>query len=317
MNICFSPTGNKSRLVVFAALLVVWSTRGLVATEPTGQIEPPPWARQYKDGEKIHYHMKASNRGRTDTRVYEVDATGEVKKDTEGKFYEEFTWTHLLINKEAVVLSPSTTNFRQQLALPKVAQPADFMKIFVAMGKLGELDPALIGPVADLTTFYVDMLFCSQFGREVKVGEHRSIPMGGRPNSWADGNYIILGEDSIDFECSVKELDLLHQTATLLIKHLPPPVSQIKLPAEWMRARVADTANNWVEVRKNTHGTYTAAVGVETFDVEVKVSLADGRIISAQMDNPVEVLERECADAALTQAGDPVRYQIFRHIEIE
>lgn len=33
------------------------------------------------------------------------------------------------------------------------------------------------------------------------------------------------------------------------------------------------------------------------------------------MDNPLEVLQRECTDESLTVCGDPIRYQIRRNIE--
>jgi len=46
------------------------------------------------------------------------------------------------------------------------------------------------------------------------------------------------------------------------------------------------------------------------------VSLGDGKIISGKIDNPVEVLERNCSDLTLTVCGAPVRYQILRQIEI-
>jgi hypothetical protein len=45
--------------------------------------------------------------------------------------------------------------------------------------------------------------------------------------------------------------------------------------------------------------------------------LADGRILSATEHNPVEVLQRECQDAALVTCGEPVRFQILRQIEIK
>jgi hypothetical protein len=69
-------------------------------------------------------------------------------------------------------------------------------------------------------------------------------------------------------------------------------------------------------VKKNGNGTYSAGVGKETFEVRIKVSLLDGRILSARMDNPVEVLERECADATLATGGDTIHYEIRRQIEI-
>ena len=104
--------------------------------------------------------------------------------------------------------------------------------------------------------------------------------------------------------------------ATVLMRHVPPAKPLIKLPAEWMRVPVGDTANNWVEVERNQDGTFSARVGKETFDVEIKVDVASGRIVSGRLDNLVEVLERKCADAALTKPGEPTRYRIKRQIEI-
>lgn len=68
--------------------------------------------------------------------------------------------------------------------------------------------------------------------------------------------------------------------------HVPPVKSEIKLPSDWMRKNVSDSPNNWVEVKK-MGGKYLAVVGAETFDVEVKLSLSDGKILSATLDNPV------------------------------
>ena len=63
-------------------------------------------------------------------------------------------------------------------------------------------------------------------------------------------------------------------------------------------------------------GKYLAGIGKETFDVEIRLSLADGSIISARMDNPVTISERECADEALKQCGKATEYQIVRVVEI-
>jgi hypothetical protein len=79
---------------------------------------------------------------------------------------------------------------------------------------------------------------------------------------------------------------------------------------------VADTANNWVEVKKSDDGKFEAGVGKETFDVTIIVSTADGRILSASMDNPVVTSSRTCDDAALTKCGVPQPHTIHRHIEI-
>jgi hypothetical protein len=83
-----------------------------------------------------------------------------------------------------------------------------------------------------------------------------------------------------------------------------------------MQKPVGDMPNNWVGVTKEQNGTYTAAVGQETFNVEIKVSLADGKILSATMDNPVKTIERSCADEALTKCGEAKPHVILRKIDI-
>jgi hypothetical protein len=83
-----------------------------------------------------------------------------------------------------------------------------------------------------------------------------------------------------------------------------------------MQAPVADTANNWVEVTKTKDGKYQAGVGKETFDVTIIVSTADGKILSASMDNPVVMTSRDCDDAALTKCGDAQQHTIHRHVAI-
>lgn len=80
-----------------------------------------------------------------------------------------------------------------------------------------------------------------------------------------------------------------------------------------MRLPVADTPNNWVMVTKTRDG-YVASVGKETFDVELRLALADGKLLSATMDNPVTRVTRDCSDAALTQCGEPRPNPVRRRI---
>jgi hypothetical protein len=84
-----------------------------------------------------------------------------------------------------------------------------------------------------------------------------------------------------------------------------------------MLTPVADTPNNWVQVGKNQSGKYDAMVGKETFDFELKISLKDGKILSATMDNLVQTRQRECTDAALLDCGQPADHQIHRQIELQ
>ena len=101
-----------------------------------------------------------------------------------------------------------------------------------------------------------------------------------------------------------------------VVRHVPPTQPQIQIPAKWMETPVSDAPNNWVQVSRTDKGNYLAEIGKETFDVEISVSLVDGKILSAAMDNPVSVLARECEDAELAKCGSSERYQIRREIEV-
>jgi hypothetical protein len=82
-----------------------------------------------------------------------------------------------------------------------------------------------------------------------------------------------------------------------------------------MAEPVGSLPNNWAEVERS-QDKYSAEAGEKTFAVVVKLSLPSGQILSAEMDNPVDVLERDCDDAALSKCGVPVRYRIRRQISL-
>jgi hypothetical protein len=263
-----------------------------------------PLARHYTEGEKLDYHMKGDNDGWT----YEVLASGVAKKDAAGHFVEEYAWSDFKSNAP-MVLSPASLNFRQTLSLDPATPPS--------IPNLSQVQPFLIGPITDMLTFYSDLWLAIRQSDLMRAGDHTYVKLGG-PASWADGSYVILGEDSIDFDLTLKELNTSTQVATLLVRHVPPPQPKVKLPAAWMQSPVADTPNNFVDVKgKNNAGKYVAEVGKETFDVEIKISLKDGKILSATLDNLVKVHHRECSDAELLDCGQPTDHQIHRRIELQ
>ena len=266
-------------------------------------------SRHYKEGEALAYHMSATNQGRTGTIRYEADANGTVKKNSSGHFTEEFLWTGLRFAGQPVPVSGDTGGFRQELSLDPTVPPSlpDFRHV----------DPRLIGPCADLLTFYADLWLAIKQEMLIKAGQHAYVKHG-TPNSWADGRRTILGQDSIDFDITLPEVHRENGLAKLIVRHVPPAESQIKVPAKWMEAPVLDTPNNWVEVSKTdkTDYPYLGEIGKETFDVQISLDLRDGKILSAIMDNPVTVMARECEDVVLEHCGAPEHYEIRRQIEI-
>jgi hypothetical protein len=261
-----------------------------------------PLARHYTEGEKLTYHMKGDNEGWT----YEVQANGIVKKNASGHLVEEYGWSDFKSNVP-MSLSATSLNFRQTLSLDPAIPPS--------IPNLSQVQPFLIGPITDLLTFYSDLWLAIRQSDLKRPGDHAYVKVG-IPASWADGNYVTLGEDSIDFDLTLKELNTSTQIATLLVRHVPPAQPKVKLPVEWMQAPVVDTANNWVQISKNQAGKYDAGVGKETFDVDIKVSLKDGKILSATLDNLVQTRRRECSDAALLDCGASGDHTIHRQIEL-
>jgi hypothetical protein len=251
--------------------------------------------------------MTATNRDRTRTTAYAATARGVVKRNDAGAFFEEYEWGDLIWNGTPFTLPEPNRGFRQRLSLAPGYTPA--------LPDFSTIHPRLVGPSSDLMTFYADVWLAIQQPSLREVGDRVHVNHA-TANSWADGKRVVLGEDSIDFEIVLGEASTARGTRRLFVRHVPPREPQITLPAEWMRTAVADTPNNWVQVVRLLEDRYVAAVGKETFDAQIELSLENGRIVSATLDNPVEVSERECSDEALTQCGDAVRYQILRQIQV-
>jgi len=264
--------------------------------------------RRYREGEKIVYRMSATSQGKGSVTHYEARADGEVKKDSAGTFFEEYAWSDLRINDERITLPPASQRFRQRLSLAPSFRPA--------IPDLRRIHPGLVGPVVDLLTFYADIQIAMREPGLSQEGRDHVYVNDGAPNSWADGTRILIGEDAIDFDITLADLDPADSVATLVIRHVPPARPAITLSAPWMGVPVGETPNNWVQVSRRDSGGFVASVGKETFIATIRLNLRRGNILAASLDNLVDVLERECRDSSLTQCGDPVRYNIRRRIEI-
>lgn len=263
-----------------------------------------PLHRQYRDGERLVYHMKGIN----ETWHYEINAEGLVKKNAVGQFFEEYQWTHMTSGGQPVPLTVSAADYRQRLTLDPEQMPS--------APDLTRVDPKMIGPVTDMMTFYADLWLANKLGVLKKAGDHVYFRNPMPPSSWADGTHVLVGEDAIDFDITLKSVDAVAGTAIVEVKHVPPDNSALPLKTAWMREPVGAGTNNWVQIVKDANGKYTAGVGLETFIVEMTVSLADGHLVSATMENPVTTIERVCDDEALTKCGDAKRHDIVRKIEI-
>jgi hypothetical protein len=292
----------KLQVAIVSCVALMWPS--LSNAQAATPAPLPLLHRQYRDGERVNYHMKGIN----EAWHYEIDAVGVVKQDAKGHFFEEFQWMNMTSGGQPLSLAPSALDYRQKLSLDPRQIPS--------APDLQKADPKMIGPITDLMTFYSDLWLANVLGGMKKAGDHFYFSNPIVP-SWADGTRVLIGSDAIDFDMTLKAVDPAAGVATLEIKHVPPKHSKLPLKAPWMQEPVGSGANNWVQIEKETNGTYVAAVGVETFTVEIKSSLSDGHIVSASMENPVTTIERVCEDEALTKCGEAKRHEILRQIEIE
>lgn len=303
---------TRSRRFLLALCLLAPAGAWCQAQEPAPApaLAPAPariLARKYVEGETVAYEMRATNQSRLRTLKYSARTSGIVRKEPGSGFYEELEWTALVVDGDPVDLPQPSRIFRERLSLA----PDAVMRI----PSLAQLHPNLIGPVLDLLNIYADLALAARMDGLANAGDHVRFDHN-RPNSWADGRFVLVGEDAIDFDLTLSELDRAGKTATLIVRHVPPASPAIRITAEWMRKPVAGTANNWTQVATYAPGKYTAAVGSELIEVRIVVDLSTGRILSATMENPVEVLERECEDLEAKRCGEPVRYRIIRTIEL-
>jgi len=288
-------------------MLAVWLVVCGGAATLAGQVATQghdPLQRQYHEGEALVYKMTAVN----EAWHYAIQADGVVKKDATGAYYEEYRWSNMQSGGQPMQLSAETAAFRQRLSLDPNQNPSG--------PDLTKVDPRMIGPITDFMTFYVDYWLANKVGQLKKAGDHFYFRNPMPASSWADGTHVLIGESAIDFDMTLKTVDAAAGTAVLVVKHVPPEKSAVKLPAAWMQTPVGDLPNNWVGVQKEQDGRYTASVGEENVNVEIKVSLADGKILSATMDNPVKTIERTCEDLALTKCGEAKPHDILRKVEI-
>ncbi len=281
--------------------LVFSVTPVLLAAQPSSTAQNP-LHRQYHDGETLIYNMTGLN----ESWHYTIQADGIVKKDASGAWFEEYRWTNLVSDGQPTALSPGSDGFRQRLSLDPDQNPTP--------PDLSKADPKLVGPALDLMTFYADLWLANKTGQLTHPGDHFYMKVG-TPSSWANGSQVVLGQSSIDFDLTLRSVNPSDQTAVLIVRHVPPEKSQLTLPAAWMQTPVSGTPNNWVQVVKLS-GKFLASDGQETFTDELTVSLVDGKILSATMDNPVKTVARMCTDEALTQCDPPQPHEIIRKIQI-
>ncbi len=136
-------------------LLLVCLTPVLAQMAPTTTVEQAATGvgtlqRRYVEGAISHYVMTGNNDG----WQYTIHATDVVKRDANGRYYEEIHWSNLTSNAQQALTAAS-------LALGQIVSlddPVSYMKV----PDLAAVQPLLIGPITDTLTLYSDLLLAMQ-----------------------------------------------------------------------------------------------------------------------------------------------------------
>ncbi len=243
--------------------------------------------RKYQKNGIFYYKMTGLNDGRR----YEAISRHRVI-EIQGNFHEEISWIQLKSDGENIDLKP-LKDFTQLLSLDKNfhGTPPDISKIPPQLRKF------ILGPIFDLMTFYVDLnprLFLTKM-KELELGQPIHIPYN-KPSSWADGEFLLIGEDCIDFKLTFQEQTL--NKALMRVEHFPPSENlKINLPEKWMQDVFPNGKTNWIQISKipGKGEKLFVSYGYEYFDVHIYIDTKDGKILSANMYNPVEIMNRVCS----------------------
>ncbi len=137
----------------------------------------------------------------------------------------------------------------------------------------------------------------------------------GIPAIWDNGH----GKTCIDFDISLEKLNADSDFMTVKVSHVPPKTACVDLPAMWMQTPINYNLepNNVVNIQPRTDSLFNITVGSERIDVELKVELSTGKILSGHLVDSLDLEERLCTDDKGQSCGDARRYKQARRTSIQ
>ena len=181
------------------------------------------------------------------------------------------------------------------------------------MPDLAHVDPKLIGPITDFMTFYVDLWRAEKLGELKKTGDQLYFKQGTRSR----GRRSVVSSASLHrLRLHVEECRRSQPEATLEM----PSRSAREVAGHAHRRLDAHPRSRHSEqlvgVNRTQDGKFHAAVGKETFDVEIKVSLVDCKATPAHSTTSsrppnADALTRPSPNAA---TRNPCHQQANRHV---
>lgn len=278
-----------SAIMVFCACILVAATCSSASASPSPKSSDTSYTyhRHYTDGQITRYS-------------YTELITGGTVITAEARLR---SFIHHGIGGERVKWVSLVSNGQDLSAQAKAFPPYDMSLDPNSPGGLIQPDTQTAGqlsnPVLDLFTFYGGLSPFVGIGNLHEAGESYVEPTllhGVFSNATTP-----FGQDLVRVTTTLTSLT--DQQATFTGSYQPPAEGGLTLSEPWMSSPVCGSTPNNFELVQQVGSAYQALWGCESFTTTTVVDRDSGRIVSAQMSDPLTVDLTTCQDAALTECA--------------
>ncbi|MBN4065717.1 hypothetical protein JYT51_00115 [Candidatus Amoebophilus asiaticus] len=300
---------NLSFLGITAIFIVtlfpgfIMDNSGIKNSEDNGTYR---YERKYNMGNVYKYEL-TTNYEANDVWQYETKSISVhrvIFKDSIP--YETITWQNLVKRtiSDTVVLDTvaqgTTPHFISQHPEGKITIPKF-------------KNPGMVGPIADLITFFVAISPHSGADRISRSGEtfRDSETVIG---NFADSVQTLLGEDCLLITQSITEIE--EETIMYESKFLAPRKQCLVIAGDL--PPISDTVpNNFQMIIRAGNNKVNVMWGIEEFTIKSTIRKSDGKIIHADMINDLNLMMKVNCDKSLTSCQTELPWKIRRNLSLD
>lgn len=270
------------------------------------------YERKYQIGEQCEYLLTRNYYLNTQWQHKATAAASLVVVETENLLADQVQWLSLLKSDVS-----GTTDLSAE------AKKVD--SYFMSLQAGGPLKvpplkvPQMVGMITDFLTFFVAVSPHVGTPNVKSVGEIYVAPQSTK-GDWSDGQAVIIGEDCIHPRVEMTDLNSL--VVTYKTSFLAPTSDQvcITMNKDWMVEPVdVGTPNNFQQITSDGSGKFNVMWGHEFFVVTSQVERATGKLLSANMDNYLNLrMKTDCStDLEGCQSDFPLTIRRALQLEIQ
>ncbi|MEM1023119.1 MAG: hypothetical protein AAGD10_10545 [Myxococcota bacterium] len=262
--------------------------------------------RAYEAGERFRYRLTVTSGMAGGETKTVVSVSSHVVEKEGDAFVERVSWEEL----RSLTTSEDLTSHARALPAQTFSLDPNWSVDFEP-----PRDEAMMSAVSDLFTFYVSASRFGGAGNLNSVGDRFLNPELIK-GDWSKGMDTKVGRDCL--RLSIHLVDLDEAVATLRADYEVPEESCWGPAFDWMSTPIDGVRVNNFEQVKRAGPQWMAVWGYETFTLTMKIDRRTGRIISGEMNSPLDWHGRACMDEGLEQCGDlpPMKYRRVLDLEL-